>query len=85
MPIVVPPKGTRGAKVPIPRGALGRLMTRTMAFFSRRGMKVQGRPLLAHHGRRAMKLKSSLRAPSSKVATTAGIGSAKPAGLARGI
>jgi deazaflavin-dependent oxidoreductase (nitroreductase family) len=46
MPIVVPPKGTRGVNARIPGGALGRLSTRLMAFLSRRGMKVQDRPLL---------------------------------------
>lgn len=46
MSVVIPPRGTRGAKFPMPGGKLGSVFTSVMRFFMRRGMRVQGRPLL---------------------------------------
>src|SRR5687767_10655302 len=46
MPIVVPRRGTRGSKLPMPRGRLGALVTSFMTVFMRRGGRIQGRPLL---------------------------------------
>ena len=46
MPVVVPPRGTRGVKFPIPGGRIGAFMTSIMAFLGRHGVRIQGRPLL---------------------------------------
>jgi deazaflavin-dependent oxidoreductase (nitroreductase family) len=46
MSVVIPPRGTRGAKFPMPGGRLASFFTSVMGFLMRRGVRVQGRPLL---------------------------------------
>jgi hypothetical protein len=46
MSVVIPPRGSRGAKFPMPGGALASFFTSVMRFLMRRGFRVQGRPLL---------------------------------------